>query len=58
MGRLGANVRLWLCALIIVGSALYAVLVAYDPEIAQAVGVGYTAILLTIFLVINVWKKP
>lgn len=43
---------------IIVLSAGYALLVKKDPGIAAAVASGYVAILLTVFLLLNLWKKP
>lgn len=58
MLKMRPNARLLLCAVVIVGSALYAVLVVRDPQIASAISSGYVAVLLTTFFVINVWKKP
>ena len=53
-----ANNRLWVIAGLIILSAGYAVLVKKDPNLAAAVASGYVAILLTVFLVINIWKRP
>lgn len=50
--------RLRVVAGLILLSAVYAVLVKRDPQIASAVSSGYVAILLTTILIINVWKKP
>lgn len=58
MLRMRPNARLLLCGLTILLSACYAVLVARTPEVATAVAVGYVALLLTIFVAVNVWKKP
>lgn len=52
------NARLLLCAIMILGSASYAVLVKKDPEIASAVALGYVALILTIFVLVQVWRKP
>lgn len=52
------NIRLGLIAAIIVFSAGYALLVKKDPSIAGAVATGYVALLLTVLLLLNVWKKP
>lgn len=53
-----ANARLLWCAVIIVASALYGLLIVRDPELASAVSTGYVAALLTIIVLINVWRKP
>lgn len=55
---MGPNTRLrWTGGMILV-SAGYAVLVAKDPEVAQAIALGYVALLLTIFVLVGTWKKP
>jgi hypothetical protein len=38
-------------------SAIYAVLIAKDRDLAEAAAVGYIALLLTIFVIVNTWKK-
>lgn len=53
-----ANTRLSLIAFLIVGSALYAFLIAKDPKFAEAIALGYIAMLLTVLTIINVWKRP
>jgi hypothetical protein len=58
MHVMGSNCRLALCGIIIVGSALYSVLVVEDPRLAETLAIGYIAILLTVFTVVNIWKKP
>lgn len=58
MVKMNPRVRLAFCAAIILGSAGYAVLIANDPNVASAVAIGYVAVLLTIFTVVNVWKRP
>ncbi len=50
--------RLVWCAVIIVGSALYGLLISYNPRVATAIMVGYIALLLTVLTVIHVWKRP
>lgn len=52
------NLRLGLVALIIVGSALYGLLVVQSPTLASAVSSGYVAVVLTIFTLVNLWKTP
>lgn len=52
------RLRLWLCVVMIVLSAGYAVLVSKNVELAKAVALGYIAVMLTIIVIINVWKKP
>lgn len=39
-------------------SSTYALLVGWDPELARAVAVGYIALMLTVLVIVNVWKKP
>jgi hypothetical protein len=51
------SVRLVLVAVIIVGSALYALLVVQNPALASALAAGYVAVLLSIFAAINFWKS-
>lgn len=48
--------RLALCAIVIVASAGYAVLVAADEGLASAVALGYVALLLTV-LAISTYAK-
>lgn len=50
--------RLKVCALLIVLSAVYAVLVARDPAIASAIASGYVAAVLTVVVLTTIWKKP
>lgn len=52
------DTRLWVAALLIVGSSLYALLVVKDPSIASAVATGYVALFLSVFALINLWKSP
>jgi len=51
------NTRLAWCGILIFGSAIYAVLIAYNPRLAADVMLGYIGIVLTILTVINVWKR-
>lgn len=53
-----SNTRLRLSAVMIIISAIYAVVVAKDPQVASAVSSGYIAVLLTTFVLSNLWKKP
>lgn len=52
------SVRLALVALLIVGSSIYGVLVVKSPALAAALSSGYVAVFLSIFLLIQLWKKP
>lgn len=52
-----ANVRLLWCAVMIVGSAVYALLVVANPDLAEIVAFFYVPVLLTIFVAVNVWKR-
>lgn len=49
--------RLSFSFLIIIFSGGYGVLVVKDPDIASAVMLGYVAILLTAFVLIELWRK-
>ena len=49
--------RLKLIALLIVGSAGYAMLITKDVELAKVVGLGYVCVLLTILVVLHLGKK-
>lgn len=52
------DIRLLLVAVIIVGSALYALLIVKDSALASAVASGYVAAMLTVFALVNLWKRP
>lgn len=52
------SIRLLWCAFIIVGSALYGLLIVRDSALASAVASGYVAALLSVFVLINLWKRP
>ena len=54
---MGPNTRLRMSIFMIVFSAVYAVLIAEDRDLAEVVAVGYIALLLTVFIIINMWKK-
>lgn len=49
--------RLSLILLIIIGSAVYALLMAYDDELARTIVLGYIGVILTAFFFVEVWKK-
>lgn len=49
--------RLRLIAIMLMLSAIYAVLIVADREIAGVIAVGYIAIILTVFVLVNAWKK-
>lgn len=50
--------RLALSLAMIIASATYGLLIVEDPNIAEAVAMGYVAVLLTVFFAVNLWKKP
>lgn len=52
------SVRLRLVAVVLLMSAVYAVMVAKDPQVASAISSGYVAIVVTVIVLVNVWKKP
>lgn len=52
------SLRLALVAMIIVGSALYGLIVVKSPQLASAVSSGYVAVFLTVFAIVNLWKSP
>lgn len=51
------STRLRLVAVVLLLSAVYAVLIAQDRDLAQAVAVAYISILLTIIFLISFWKR-
>jgi hypothetical protein len=53
-----ANTRLALCGVVIIVSALYALLVTKDKQLAETVALGYIAVLLTLMFIVTVWKRP
>lgn len=50
--------RLYLCGFLLVISALYASLIAVNTAVATAVALGYVAVVVTIMLALNVWRRP
>lgn len=52
-----ANTRLGWSMVVIIVSALYAVLIAQDRQLGNALMIGYVLGLLTIFAICEVWKK-
>lgn len=58
MHHMTRRTRLSLIGLLIVWSAVYAALVAKDPELARTIVVGYIGGVLTIFVANELWKKP
>lgn len=57
MHRMSASLRLLLCGVLIIMSAIYAVLVARDPAFAAAIAAGYVAIVVSVFCLVSFWKK-
>lgn len=58
MLQMNPRLRLWACVVMILVSAGYAVLVAKNLEIAKAVALGYIALMLTLIVIVNLWKRP
>jgi ABC-type uncharacterized transport system permease subunit len=52
------NNRLRILAILIVLSAAYAVIVKKDQGLAYAIALGYIAIMLTILIITQCFKKP
>lgn len=52
-----ANTRLAVCGLVILLSALYGLILNRDQGLAEAVALGYIAIVLTLLFILNVWKR-
>lgn len=58
MRKMRPNARLLWITVMILGSASYGVLVKKDPDFAQALMLGYIGLILTIFVLVQVWRKP
>lgn len=52
-----ANTRLTISVLIIIGSAIYGILVVEAHQFAEAIALGYISVLLTILVTLNLWKS-
>jgi VIT1/CCC1 family predicted Fe2+/Mn2+ transporter len=50
--------RLKLIAAVLLLSAVYAVLVAKNPAAARTIALGYIAIMLTLLVLIQYWRRP
>lgn len=53
-----SSLRLRLCMGVVLFSLLYGVIVVTNPEVASAIAAGYVAVLLTVLIMLNVWRKP
>lgn len=58
MTELHPSLRLFLSVLVILGSAFYAVLVAEDTDLATSLAWSYITVVLSIFVLSTVWKRP
>lgn len=58
MLKMRPNARLLWVVVMILGSASYGVLVKKDPSVASAIALGYVGLILTIFVLVQVWRKP
>jgi hypothetical protein len=52
------STRLFWVAVIIIGSALYTLLITWNRPLTTTLTVAYIAVILTIFVFNEVWKKP
>ena len=52
------STRLGWSSFIVLGSLAYCILIMVSADTASAVMLGYVGLLLTIFFVNEVWKKP
>lgn len=50
--------RLQMSVAMIILSAIYAVIIAQNSDLASIVTIAYIVILFTFFVIANVWKKP
>lgn len=57
MQQMKPRTRLSWAVVLVVASIAYAVLVAADSDVAQALMLGYVGLLLTIFVANEVWKS-
>lgn len=57
MTRMPQKIRLSLIMLTMLGSVIYATLVICSAEFANTITAGYVGFLLSVFLVIETWKK-
>lgn len=55
--KMGPNTRLRLSVVMIVLSAIYAGLIVQDRDLAGIVAIGYIALLLTLIVLTNLWKR-
>lgn len=53
-----ASTRLFWVAVTIIGSAAYAMLVTWNRPLTTTLTVAYIAVILTIFVANELWKKP
>lgn len=58
MQQMTRRTRLSWILILIIGSAVYGLLVARDPETARTIMLGYIGLVLTIFVSNELWKKP
>lgn len=52
------STRLFWVAVIIIGSSLYALLISWNRPLTTTLTVAYIAVILTIFVANELWKKP
>lgn len=52
------KVRLFWCGVLILGSAVYALLINWSPRVAAAIMLGYIGVVLTVLALVEFWKAP
>lgn len=52
------STRLRWSFVIVIVSAVYAILIFENPQVASAVASWYVAVLLSIFVLGEIWRKP
>lgn len=55
---MSSSTRLILSVAMIILSAFFAVLITRSPQVASDTATVYVAVLLTVFVLVNTWKKP
>ena len=57
MHQMRPSVRLWWCFVIVAVSVAYTVVLTQDKDFASAIALGYIALILTILMLTQMWKK-
>lgn len=57
MWKVRPSGRLFWAIVMIIGSSVYAVIISLNPRVASSIMLGYIGVLLTIFIVCQVWRR-